>query len=142
MSDGYLKKRRENSGFVATFALDGGAVTATAVQAVKSANHQIYIQRVHVSHLTHADGKLLTIQDAAGTPVKFVDYLDDAESDTTWGSDYKTWDFGPEGVPITAGKNLDYVANTGGSGFLARVVVEGYQKLVSPVTITNAASGG
>lgn len=139
--DSYLKLRSAHSGFVETFALDGGAKTATEIKAVGSALHQIYLQRVYISHMTHVDGKVLTIQDDADTPIKFIDYIDDAEGDGA-DQDMKIFDFGPNGVPLSLGKSLDYVANTAGSGFLARVVVEGYQRLTGPATLAQASSGG
>ena len=135
MPGDYLHFQRIYSAVSANLDLDGSAVSATAAFSVKSSNHRIYVQRVIVSHLTHVDGKVLTIEDSAGTPVKVVDYVDDAENDTTSGHTSDVWiaDFGPVGTPLTLGANLNYVANTGGSGFTARVHIEGYQRLEGAV---------
>ena len=111
--------------------LDGTALAATTPTggSVKSSLYTIFVQKVVISHLTHVDGKVLTVQDDNGTPSKIVDYVDDAENDTTANADCRTFDFGPAGIPLTQGKNLQLVANTGGTGFTGRVHIEGYQKL-------------
>lgn len=124
--------------------LAGGAETATALITAKSAKHTVYLQKVVYSIKTHADGKILTIEDSAGTPVLFAQFLDDAENDTTSGHVSDVWiaDFGPEGVPLTEGKNLNYVANTGGSGHTGLLHAVGYQKINGAVTQAQAATGG
>ena len=133
MPGDYEHYRRLHQAVEADINLDGSAVAATAAITVRSADHRIFVQRVIVSHLTHVDGKVFTIQDSANTPIKLVDYLDDAEGDTTALADVRVFDFGPKGTPITTGKNLNYEANTGGTGFAARVHIEGYQVLANAV---------
>lgn len=115
----------------ADVALDGSAVSATAAISVKSANHRIYVQRITLSITTHANAKVFRIEDSASTPVIIA-----ARTDLTAAAgvpDVITWDFGTEGFPVTLGKDINYVANTGGSGFVGVFHVEGYEKLVGPV---------
>lgn len=116
------------------------AVAATAAVTAKSSKHRIYVTKVEAHVVTHADGKEFTLQSSNGSPVKFWERIDDAEGagefDTT-GVEY------PDGAPAAlVGENLNYAANTGDSGALWRVYVEGYQKLVGPVTPAQMSSGG
>lgn len=131
MSDAYRRYQDAYGRVAIDVDLDGAALAATTPSggAVKNSLHTIYVQRVLISHITHVDGKAMTVQDSAGTPVKIVDYLDDAEGDSTAAADQRSFDFGPAGTPLTQGKDLQLVANTGGTGFKARVHIEGYQKL-------------
>lgn len=134
----YLSLQRENIGFAIDIDLDGSAKTTTAVKAARSANYTVYVQRLVISITTHAAGKVFTLQDTAGTPVVIAAYSDLALVVGGTVADIKVWDFGPIGTAITAGKDLNYVANTGGSGFVARVHVEGYQKLSTTVNTGTA----
>ena len=128
MTDAYIRFRLDNHGFVNQVAIPSTAVSLTTSQAVKDANHTIYVQKIHLSITTHADGKTLDVQDDNGTPVLIARVLDDAEGDSTYGGDYREWDFGPSGIALTAGKNLQYLANTAGSGFVGQLMIYGYQK--------------
>ncbi len=132
----YLALQRENSGFAVDIALDGSAVATTVVKAVRGANHTIYVQRIVLSITTHAAAKVFTIPDTAGTPVVIANRVDLAAAAGV--PDVLVWDFGPIGTPITAAKDLNYVANTGGSGFVGRFHVEGYQKLSAVINTGTA----
>jgi hypothetical protein len=112
-----------------------GAVAATALVTVKSAKHQIFVTEGLVHVVTHADGKELTLQSSNGTPVKKWERIDDAEGD---GQDITE----VQPFSVAVGESLNYVANTGGTGSIWRLHLKGYQKLVGPVTIAQAASGG
>lgn len=127
--DAYGRLRRENSAFDVDYDLAAGAVAATHLQTVKSTSHRIYVQKIIISYLTHVDGKTIDFQDDANTPVVIARRLDDAEGDSTANADVIVIDFGPKGTPLTLGKNLDIVANTGGTGSTGRIHIEGYQKL-------------
>lgn len=126
--DGYTRNRQIHQGFSIEIALDGTAVAATEIRTVKSALHTIFVQRVFVNIQTHVDGKVFSLQDD-GTPKVLMSLLDDAEGDATALADYRPFDFGAGGVGCAQGKNLEYLANTGGAGFVGKVVVEGYEKL-------------
>lgn len=132
----YLSLQRENAGFAVDIDLDGSAKATTVVKAVRSANHTIYVQRVVLSFVTHVAAKVFAIQDTAGTPVVIAARTDLAAAAGV--PDVLVWDFGPIGTAITAGKDLNYVANTAGSGFTARFHVEGYQRLSTTINTGTA----
>ena len=142
MGGDYFKYRSTYSGFSRDVSLTASAVATTALETVKSAKHQIYVQKVTLSITTHVDGKDFALQSSNATPVVIAARLDDAEGDATAAADVTVWDFGPEGTPVAVGESLHYLSNTGGSGFVGRLHVEGYQKLIGPVTVAQAASGG
>lgn len=120
--------------------LTGAAISTTALETAKSANHQVYFQRGTLSITTHVAGKVFTLQSSNGTPVVIYNRADLAAAAGV--PDIIEIDFGPEGIPVAVGENLCYVANTAGSGFVGRFHGEGYQKLIGPVTIAQAAAGG
>ncbi len=124
----YLQLQRENHAVAVDYQLGTAAVAATHLVTVKDIKHTIFVQRIVVSYLTHADGKTIDFQDDANSPVLIARRLDDAENDTTAGADCIVWDFGPIGTALTEGKSLDIVANTADSGSTARIHIEGYQK--------------
>lgn len=82
--------------------------TTTLITAIDS-SHTIYLQRIIISITTDA-AQTLTIQDTAGTP--FVACSIPASPGVSrW-----DFDFGPKGVPITTGKNLQAVFSAAGLG--------------------------
>ena len=95
----------------------------------KSANHQIYIQKIALSITTHA-AQTISFQDGAGTPVVLAAHLDSATGLST-----VLWDFGPEGTPLTVGEELDIILSA--AGIAARVHIEAYEKLVGPVAMAS-----
>lgn len=124
------------SEFDVTLDVAAGAVATTALVTVKSANHQIFVTEGQLHTVTHVDGKVFTLQSSNGTPVLKFERIDDAEG----AGEFDTVDVQP--FNIVKGESLHYVANTGGSGSVWRLRLKGYQKLVGPVTIAQAASGG
>jgi hypothetical protein len=134
----YLVPQYENVKFALDFDLDGTAVATTLKQAVKSGSYQIFVQRIVLSYITHVATKVFTIQDDAGTPVKIANRADLAAAAGV--PDVQEWNFGPQGTPLTLGKNLMVVANTGGTGFTARVHIEGYQKLAATIGMNDGAA--
>jgi hypothetical protein len=101
---------------------DSGPVT---LQAVKDANHTLYIQRIIISIVTYA-AKTFTLQDSAGTPVVIGSGSIPATAPTAAGKQTYEYDFGPRGTALTQGKSL--VLALSASGAAARVHVEGYQR--------------
>ena len=128
----YIGIQRENQApFQVDLAYDGTAIAATNIKTVKSANHTIYIQRIVLSYTTHAAGKVFTIQDDNSSPKVIANRADLAAAAGV--PDVQEWNFGPFGMPLTAGKNLAHVVNTGGTGFVGVAHIEGYQKLTTPM---------
>lgn len=126
-SDYLAVARREGQPFNVDVAIPSTAVPLTTVVAVKDTKHTIYVQRITLSITTHADGKTFDVQDDASTPKLIARRLDDAEG-TAGDNDFYEWDFGPAGIPLTEGKNLQYLANTAGSGFVGVAQFQGYQR--------------
>jgi len=91
---------------------------------VRGANHQIMIQKIVWSIVTHA-AQVITFLDDASTPVKIAAHTDAAAGAGILS--VVTWDFGPHGTALTLGKNLDITLS--GAGCEGRVHIEGYQRL-------------
>lgn len=99
------------------------ATDDTTLVTVKT-NYTIFLQRVHVQVTGASAGKTWQIVDSAGTPIQlagpFATDTDGSHTDV---------DFGPQGIPLTAAKNLVLdVSATGAAGWISW---EGYQKLTT-----------
>lgn len=99
--------------------------------AVKDANHQLFIQKIYYNIVTSA-AQAVTFQDDAGTPVKIGIVPASATLPILF-------DFGPKGIALTAGKNLD-ISNTAGPA--AQIHIEAYEKVVSGAINTGTAATG
>jgi hypothetical protein len=98
--------------------------------AVRNARHAIYVQRIMLAVTTDA-AQSLTFQDDNGTP-KVV-----GKSAASPGLGVEVVaDYGPEGIALTTGTNLDIVIS--GAGLACGYVVEAYERLVLPATPDNA----
>jgi hypothetical protein len=97
------------------------------VIAVRSASHQLWIQRITYHPITAA-AQVVTFQDDNGTPLK-IGTIPASQATPI------VIDHGPKGVPLTVGKNLD-IANTAGPA--AQIHIEAYQKLGASVAFTAA----
>jgi hypothetical protein len=95
---------------------------------VRNTNYQLFIQRITYVPTTAA-AQAITVKDSAGTPVLVA--LIPASQAVPYVAD-----FGPEGLPLTAAKNL-ICSNTAGPG--GRFKIECYAKL-SSVIAYDAAS--
>lgn len=93
--------------------------------AVKSANHQLVIQKITFNETTESNGKNLIFQDDASTPVLLGKYF----SVTAAAGIPKNvvLDFGPEGYALTVGKNLDVIVSA--AGIAGTLHIEAYEKL-------------
>lgn len=127
----YLQLQRENHGFAVDIDIAAAAVATTAAKTVRSANHQIFVQRIVLSITTHVAAKVFSVQSSNGTPVVIASRTDLAAAAGV--PDVIVWDFGPIGTPVALGESLHYLSNTGGSGFVGRVHIEGYQKLAATI---------
>lgn len=93
----------------------------------RSAGHQTFIQKISVSINTYA-AATMTFQDTAGTPVKFgLESIPAAAEAHVSESGSFVIDFGPQGKPITIGKDLQLVLS--GAGIGASIHVEAYEKI-------------
>lgn len=109
------------------------AGTTENVLAVKSANHKVYVQAILVVPSVGA-AEAVTFQDDASTPVVVAK----TKATAVQGESY-LFDFGPEGFPLTLGKNLDMIVAAGGV-LRAAVHVEGYEKLGATIAHNAGAS--
>lgn len=100
---------------VSLAAADAGKVDMVTV---KNANYTVYIQKITYNPITAA-AQAITIRDDAGTPVVLA--VVPASQATPI-----TFDFGPEGFPLTVGKNLDASNVAGPAGTFH---IEAYEKL-------------
>lgn len=131
--DEYARNRHENSALDAYANITATEQLATAAFTAKNANHQIFVQKITLAITTHANSKVaLTVQSSNGTPKVIF-----SRTDLTGAAgvpDTITVDFGPRGVPIAVGENVNWLWSTGGSGPVGVATMSGYQKLVGPVT--------
>lgn len=109
--------------------LTGTAAYADVISP-KSANHQIYIQKITLSITTHAADVYTVDDDGAGPVIA-------AHTDAVAAAGIPSvvvWDFGPEGRPVTKGANVDVSHSSTG---VANMHIEAYEKLVGPVAMAS-----
>jgi hypothetical protein len=104
------------SGTLTVLTTTGDTTLVTA-----KANHTIYVQRIYMVITTDA-AQSISFEDSAGTPI-----LLGGISASPGANSRHELDFGPEGRPLTEGKNL--VMNVSAAGLAGSLVWEGYQKL-------------
>jgi hypothetical protein len=93
----------------------------------RSTAYQVFVQKITLSITTHAANTLTVDDDGSGPAIA-------AHTDATAAAGVPstvTWDFGPEGRPITG--NLDI--NQSAAGIVGVVHIEAYEKLVTPVAV-------
>ena len=107
----------------------------TDVIAVKSANHRIYVQKITISITTYS-AKTWTFQDDADTPVPIA-HISIPGAAVALKSESGTieFDFGPTGIALTLGKNLDL--NVSAVGAAGAVHIEAYEKLEGAVAMAS-----
>jgi hypothetical protein len=104
-----------------------GTPSYADVLAPKSANHQIYIQKITLSITTHVAADVYTVDDDGAGPAIAV-HTDAAAAAGV--PSVVHWDFGPTGRPVTKGANVDVSHSSTG---VAVLHIEGYERLVGPV---------
>lgn len=133
----YLVLQRENSAVIVDYVLTGAAVPATTIFPGR-ANHTIFIQLITVAYFTHVAGKTVSVQDSGGVPVPVATITDQAAGAGVPDSSHE--DYGPHGIPLAEGQGISLIANTGGSGSVGRVHIEGYRRLTSTINLTTPSS--
>lgn len=104
-----------------------GTQNYTDVITPKTANHQIWVQKITLSITTHAAQTLTVDDDGSGPPIA-------AHTDAAAGAGVPsvvTWDFGPKGRPLTVGGNLDVTQTA--AGIVGVLHIEAYEKLATPM---------
>lgn len=109
-----------------------GNVAAGATTAVKvpedTTNDYVYLTRITVQIVVHANAKNITVQDSAGTPV-LIALISDLTVATglSQGQPF-VYDFGKRGYRATKGKTVNIVSDSAGPA--ASFAAEGYLSLV------------
>ena len=99
------------------------------VIAPKSANHAIYIQKVTYTPLTVAAQAITLVDDGSGADLALIP----ASQATPYVADY-----GPKGIKLTTGANLDITpASAGPAGMFH---IEAYEKLENVISYLAGAS--
>ena len=116
------------------------ATDDTTLITVKSANHQLYIQKITISITTYS-AKTWLFKDSAGTPVELA-LISIPAAAVALKSESGTieFDFGPTGTPLTLGKNL--LLDVSAAGAAGRIHVEAYEKLGAAVAAFNTTLVG
>lgn len=128
--DFYRRQYHDVSGNTSVAAAD----TATVTLAALKAGHTIYVQEIIVDILTDA-AQTLEFKDDAGTPKKIQ------KTDASPGAQtHYHWQFGPEGIPLTAAKAFVMVIS--GAGLAANVAWSAYQRQTSVGYVNSAVTGG
>ena len=130
MSDGYEKFRTFYQDFSGNQVV-GTGTGDTTLKSVRNTSHTIFVQKVHVQVTGASAGKTWQLTDSA-SPVREVTGPFPTDTD---GSHYDM-DFGPEGVPLTEGKDL--LLDVSAAGAAGIVTWEAYQKLTSVVAVGSA----
>lgn len=97
--------------------------TPAEIHAVSAATKTIYVTKITLTITAHADAKHVNVQDDNDTP-KVIAHQED-HTEAAGVPSNVTWDFGRDGIPLTAGKNLDCVSEA--SGVAGYVYAEGYE---------------
>lgn len=113
-----------------------GTASYADVVAAKTANHQIFIQRITLSITSHVDDAYTFDDDGTGPAIAI--YTDEATPATTGqGQLPVVYDFGPKGRPLTKGANLDVSHSSTG---VAIAHIEAYERLGGSIAYDSGAS--
>ncbi len=108
------------------------ATTAAAVALIAArTGFTVYIQKIVISVTTTA-AQTVILADSAGTPVVVAGLA----ASPALGP--YTWDFGPEGTPLTADTGLTYTLSA--AGLAMRIHVQAYYKQTTALTVAAHAA--
>lgn len=116
---------------VANVAVLAATTAAATVLLAARTGFTIYVQKIVLSITTTA-AQTIILADSAGTPVVVAGLA----ASPALGP--YTWDFGPEGTPLTESTALTYTLAA--AGLAMRLHVQGYYKQTSPLTVAEHAS--
>lgn len=121
----FTRRWFEDKSFDRTILATDATAQNAGVVAPKSANYTLFIQKITFTPTTYA-AQDMVFQDNAGTPVPIARFSIAAAAPTTGGlSPAYIADFGPKGVALTAGKQLDIINTAGPAG---KLHIECYEK--------------
>lgn len=96
------------------------ATDDTTLVTVKSINNTLYLQKLHIEVTTGSPAITWTFKDSTGTPVNLVPAIDGSAIA------HFDFDFGPNGIPLTVGKN--FLLDVSAAGAVGWVSWEMYEK--------------
>lgn len=102
-----------------------GTAAATDIKSPDAATDYLYLTKLFVQIITHANAKTSTIQDSAASPVVIAVINDLTVASGTNKGEQFVFDFGRRGWRLTLGKKLQILDSA--SGCVCTVVAEGYQ---------------
>lgn len=102
------------------------AASTTTTLVTEPINDTIYLQKAHFEIITTSAGKTWTLEDSAGTPIVLIPSIDASAVA------HFDFDFGPNGIPLTQGKNLVLLISAAGAG--GWVTWEAYSKRTAVVS--------
>jgi hypothetical protein len=129
MSEPYRRKRSFYQDVSGTQKVVAATDDTTLVTARNTSN-TLYLQKLHVEVTAGSMGVTWTFKDSAGTPVLLVPSLDASAIV------HYDFDFGPEGIPLTEGKN--FLLDVSAAGATGWISWEMYQRLTSVVAAASA----
>ena len=106
----------------------GGDAT---LKAARNASYTIYIQAIHV-YITTDAAQSWSFEDDATTPLQIF------RVPTSPGVGNHSIDFGPEGIPLTEGK--DFELDVSAAGLAGNIRWEGYSKLTATLNANSGAA--
>jgi len=119
--EGYLRRRQifgNNAANKSVGTADAGPFTLVTAKT----NYTVFVQSIKVQLTTGSGAVTWTFQDSAGSPLVISGALSAANAPVSY-----ELDFGADGIPLGAGKNLSLALS--GAGAAGQVTVEAYQKL-------------
>lgn len=96
------------------------AVSTTTTLQTGKTNDTIFLQKAHFEITTTSATKTWTLQDSAGSPIILIPPVDASAVA------HFDFDFGPNGIPLTVGKDLVLAISAAGAG--GWVTWEAYSK--------------
>lgn len=121
MSEPYRRKRsfyQDVSG-----SLNVTASTDDTTLVTVRANNTLYLQKLHIEVTAGSSSKTWSFTDTANSPITLIPSVD------VGAVAHFDFDFGPEGIPLTEGKN--FLLNVSAAGAAGWVSWEMYQKLTA-----------
>lgn len=125
MSDAYQRLREFHQNVSGSLPI-AAATTTQTLKAVRDSKHTIFVQRLTWA-ITTASAKTWTFRDSAGTPVPIMHAI---PTDTVL---HDSQDFGPDGVALTEGKDLQLLISAAGAAGV--VTWEAYQRPTSTLSV-------
>ena len=120
MSEPYRRKRTFYQDVSGQFNILA-ATDDTILKAVRNVQQTIYLQKLHIEVTAGSGSVTWTFTDTANTPINLIPSVSAASIA------HFDFDFGPEGIPLTAGKG--FKVDVSGTGAVGWVSWEAYQKL-------------